>query len=244
MNKLVLQFTQRLDQMLGIGPGKFDLDFADPPVRAALLAAAEYKKLSLEDEIVPNPDLRARWKRGLTHSAEAPARWRVPLAWLAAIVLFVALLALLFLFRQPILVRTSPLFGSIYLPDLGFFPISTTRMVGQPVQQENGPQTLSIIRGLGTPTDTRLWLSFRGAAPLLEGATLVNEHGQVLPVIDWQVDAEPNTFVVRFPAIPEGTLLTTLSLLEGWRLPLVWVPASASPLLEPRIEPYPTQPTP
>lgn len=244
MNKLVQQFNLRLDQLLGTGPGQYEIAFTDPPVRAALITSSALKELDMTDELVPNPDLRSRWQLGVNAQKPKPARPApaLRLAWgFAALLVALGLLAL---FRQPVFAAIGPWFGYIYQPETGFLPVDSTRALGQPVRQEHAGESLTVMRGLGTPTETRIWLEYSNTAhpAPADGATLTTESGVELPLVEWQsIPDEPGSRSISlvFPPLPEGTIVTTLALPEGWQLPLAWIPSTSAGLPDVRVEPYP-----
>lgn len=259
MNNQMNQFSLRLDQLLGIHPGQTNAAFTSPQAETALQTASLLKGMDFDTELAPRANIRARWlkqfaefpspfgnpKRVLREGARGFGQPPLPVgegrgegirrtAWFAALILA---LALLVAFRQPVLAAVGNLFGYIYIQDVGFLPADSTWILQQPIMQEHTGRSLTVTRGVATPTETTLWLEFSDTARPVDGATLTDEL-----ILYWEYAPNtPNSRGVRlhFPALPAGTTQTTLSLPEGWQLPLTWIPAKQSYLPDVRVAPYP-----
>ncbi|MEI7848695.1 MAG: hypothetical protein WCK35_23040 [Chloroflexota bacterium] len=244
MNNQLNQFSMRLDQLLGLHPGSANTADTSLTENSALQVASALKELDFESELAPSAELRSRWinqTRPITPNITPRRIFASRMAWFAALLLALALLAA---FRQPVLAAVSRLLGYVYIQEAGFLPSDSTRILEQPVRQEHSGQYLTVTRALSTPSETVIWLEFSDPARAVDGAALTNETGLRLDVSHWQFS--PNTpashgVVMYFPAMPADVGLTTLSLREGWQLPLTWIPASKSHLPDVRAVPYPAQ---
>jgi hypothetical protein len=141
-----------------------------------------------------------------------------------------------------VLASVSRWLGYVYFQDVGFLPSASTWVLKQPVYQQHAGRSVILIRGISTPDGTTLWFDFNDTARPVDGAKLENDKGLHLDLSSWEY--APNTpgshgVILHFPALPEGTRLTTLVLSEGWHLPLEWIPVRQSNLPNVRVFPYP-----
>lgn len=240
MNNQMKQFFLQLDQLLGIHPGQINTVFTSPQDESALEIGSLLKQMDFGSELAPRTGIRSRWM-SQTQAMTPPIRrlFTARTAWLAALVLA---LALLIAFRQPVLAAVSHLFGYVYIQDVGFLPADSTRVLQQPVRQEHAGQSLTVTRGIATLSEITLWLEYSDTARSVDGTTLTTESGSRLEVSYWEYFPNlPDTHgvVMHFPPLPMGITQTTLSLPEGWQVPLEWIPASQSHLPDVRAVPYP-----
>jgi len=241
-NKLIDQFSLRLDQLLRLGPGQESSPFAIPKAEAVLQVAVALHEMDFEAELAPRAELRARWERQsqTLNPDQRPIRrlFTARIIWVAALILA---LALLFAFRQPVLAAVSRLFGYIYVQDSGFLPADSTLVLQQPVMQEHDGSTLTVTRGVSTPDGITLYLETSTTASPADGAFLETEGGTQLALFYWEYFPNtPGSHGVRliFPALPAGFTRTTLVLPTGWHLPLAWIPAAQSQLPDVQAVPY------
>ena len=158
--------------------------------------------------------------------------------WVAALILA---LAMIVIFRQPVLAAVSRLFGYIYVQDAGFLPADSTFVLQQPVMQTHNGLSLTVTHGVATPDNTTLYLEFSATASPADGALLETGPGSQLALSSWEYFPNtPGSHGVRlvFPALPSGTTQTSLVLPAGWHLPLTWIPAAQSHLPDVRAVPY------
>jgi hypothetical protein len=240
MNNQMKQFSLQLDQLLGIHVEQINTVFTNPQDETALEIGSLLKGMDFDSELAPKSSIRSHWV-SQTQAITPPTRRLITVrtAWLAALVLA---LALLIAFRQPVLAAVSNLFGYVYFQDVGFLPADSTRVLQQPIRQEHAGQSLIVIRGIATQSETIIWLEYSDSARPADGAKLTTSTGSRLEVSHWEYSPNlPDTHgvVMHFPSLPPGTTQTTLSLPEGWQIPLEWIPASQSHLPDVRAVPYP-----
>ena len=245
MNDQMKQFSLHLDQLLGIHPGKINTAITSPHDDSALQIASLLKEMDFDAELATRAGIRSRWI-SQTQANPSPTRRRIAFrsAWFAALIIA---LALLIAFRQPVLAAVSQLFGYVYIQDAGFLPAVSTRVLQQPVRQEHAGQSLTITRGVAVPSETTLWLEYSDTARPVDGATLTTQSGFQLKVLSWEYspnNPDTHNVVMHFPPLPTGAALTTLSLPEGWQIPLEWIPAFQSHLPDVRAVPYPATASP
>ncbi len=248
-DQMVLLFNTEIDRMLGIDPTaatgeSAEILSASQDAAAALMAAASWLAgADFQAEIRPRPELRERW---VSHSHARAAR-PIPstqgfrMRWVWAVFAVGILITALFIFRQPVLAAFSRLFGYGYFPEAGFVQLDTARVLLSPVRQDHAGRSLTVLRGLATPDRTTLWLEYSDQARPADGAWLETPEGERIALLNWRWAPNlPDTQSVRleYPPLPAGVDQTTLALLEGWRLPLTWIPASQSNLPDVRIVPY------
>jgi hypothetical protein len=209
-------------------------------VQELLQTAFQLSHLSLPSEIQPNDPLRSRWAAQARHKAAKPfnpLRW----VWIGAVVIA---LALLIIFRQPVLASVTQLFGYTYIPETGFVRLETVRVLKNPVIQEHDRRSLTVSKGLATPKWTEVWIEFSEAAQPLEKAWLELPSGTKLEMAGWEwYPDEPGTkgLHLYFPVAGDESNQFTLALAEGWRLPLQWIPASEAGLNSAEVfAPYPS----
>lgn len=242
INNFLQQFNLQIDRLLGISPAQLDSPAeSDPSIEAALQAAGLLNGLDLAAEAAPRPELRRRWAQAnVNPPVTYPTRSRLTqrLAWVAALVLALALLAA---FRQPVLASVGRLFGYIYVQDSGFLPADSTLVLQQPVLQTHNDLTLTVTHAVSTPDGTSLYLEFSATAAPADGAILETNLGTWLALSAWEYfPNSPGSHGLKlvFPALPAGTTQTTLVLPAGWHLPLAWIPAAQSGLPDVRAVPY------
>ena len=69
-------------------------------------------------------------------------------------------LAMIVIFRQPVMAAVSRLFGYIYVQDAGFLPADSTFVLQQPVMQTHNGLSLTVTHGVATPDNTTLYLEY------------------------------------------------------------------------------------
>ena len=245
MNNYKKQFSLRLDQLLGIHPGQINTVITSPQDESALQIAGLLKEVDFAEELAPRTGIRSSWM-SQSQANPSPARRRIAVrtAWFTALIIALAMLIAL---RQPVLAAVSQLFGYVYIQDAGFLPAVSTRVLQQPVRQEHAGQSLTITLGIATPNETTLWLEYSDTARPVDGATLTTQSGSRLGVSNWEYfpnNPDTHNVVMYFPPLPTGSALTTLSLPEGWQIPLEWIPAFQSHLPDVRAVPYPATASP
>ena len=238
-------FNRALDALLGIeNTPAVDPAALSPQAREALGAAQRLAAADPACDARPPLALAARWKQeaGRGYSQKLPARAGAP-RWVWA-GLAVALLALLVIFRQPVMAAVGRLFGYGYTPETGFVRLSGTRVLRQAVIQEHGGRTLTALRGLANSDSTEIWLAYSADARAGDDAWLELPDGTRLDVLGWEwTENKPGALGVHltFAALPEDAQSSLLALPEGWRLPLEWVRAEESNLQAANVNaPYPT----
>lgn len=240
------EFNRALDSLLGI-------DNAAQPAglsaaeREMLEAARRLNAVDLSGEVHPSPEQAARWKQAARTAARPAATARRPaLRWVWA-GLAVALLAVLVIFRQPVMAAVGRLFGFGYSPETGFVRLGDVRMLSRPVRQEHNGRSLTAVRGLADGEDTQIWLVYSADAQPGDDAWLELPNGTRLDVLGWAwTEIKPGApgVVLTFPPLPDDVSQTLLALPEGWRLPLEWVPAEQSDLQAANVSvPYPATPS-
>lgn len=220
-------FNRELDRLLsGFSPDGARAAL-DPAVRVTLEPAALLAAVDFSAEIHPRGGLKERWQRQSARLRPRPAlRW----VWVG---LAVALLALLVIFRQPVLASLGRLFGFAYLPQAGFVDLDQARLLQNAVTQVHEERSLTVTSGLITARDTQLWLEFSEEARAIDGAWLETPDGQRFELLNWGWwPDEPGSHGVAalFPSLPPEVAQVTLALPEGWRIPLTWVPGAESSL--------------
>ncbi len=231
-------FSARLDQLLGIAASK-ELELFDHPKGEAVLSAAvALQGLDFTGEAAPRTGLHARWK--YQFQSHNPLRRLITARaiWVSALILA---LALIIVFRQPALAAVSRLFGYIYVQESGFLPADSTLVMQQPVIQEHDGRSLTVTRGVSTADGLTLYIETSDTATPADGAMLETGGGSGLALTYWEYF--PNTpgshgARLTFPALPAGVTQTTLTLPAGWHLPLKWIPAAQSQLLDVRAVPF------
>lgn len=199
---------------------------------AALRLAGQLAKVDFRDEMSARPDLQARWQSAARKvGTNQPVARRVNLklvAWASAVAL---VLALLVIYRQPVIASLGRLFGYTYFPQVGFVRLDSARVLPNAVMQVHEGRSLTVLRGLVGTRDTQLWLEYSDEARPAEGAWLETPDGQRIDLLGWGWSPdEPGTRGVQlsFPVLPEDVTQVTLAMPEGWRIPLSWVPAADS----------------
>ena len=227
-------FSQTLDGILGLNE-PIDLK-KDGVLNASMEIALALKKVSFESEIVIPEQIRKNWVIRVKNKNHLINRQFLnPFISMkrAYIVLILAVVALLIGFYQPVLATVSPLFGYVYISELGFLPRQDTRILAQPIQQKHQDQSVTVTRGVVSPTETILFLKFSDIARPVDGAWLELPSGDHLDLKSWRYfPDQPDSQGVQlnFPHIPIEVSDTTLGLKEGWRLPLHWILATQSAL--------------
>lgn len=243
MNDIPVQrFSQALDSLLGLRDQPSNEN--DPQIKASMEVAQTIMRIPLEEEITLPVGLRQAWiersrhitKRGVIFPSISIPR--------AAFVITTIILVLIIGFYQPVFAAVGQIFGYVYIPDVGFLPRNTTRILEQPVRQIHNEQSLTVTRGIATPAETILFLKFTPIAQALDGAWLMLPSGEQLTVKDWHYfPDQPNSTGVQaiFPPLPNDQDTVTLALKEGWRLPLHWITAGQSSLPDVQVIP-PSEP--
>lgn len=232
---LIQQFSARLDKLLGIALK--DPKSTDPQVDAPLQVAGLLAEMDFDAELAPRADIRSRWmrqtrklNRNSTSQYFATSYWK----W---VVLF-TVIVLLVIFHQPVFAAVSRAFGYVYVPDVGFVAQDSAMVLKQPIFQEHDGQTVTVTRGVATARDITLFLEFNDAARPVDGAWLETASGQKLELSHWEYfpnSSDSHGIKMIFLSLPAGTQETTLSLPEGWHLPLEWISALQSNLPDVRV---------
>ncbi len=164
-------------------------------------------------------------------------------AWAIAFAVFlIMVVTTLVIGPQRVYADFLKLFG--YVPGIGFVDLSQVRVLQNGVTQHHAGQEVTVVRGLVTSRGTDLWLEFSDTAHPVNDAWLETEDGRRFDLINWGYDPdEPGThsLVMHFAALPANVNEVTLGLVEGWRIPLVWVQGSASNLIPANIIAAPTE---
>ncbi len=234
--KWIAQFNARLDELLGLTQ-KSSMS-AHPQIDSALGVAEMLNKIDFDSELSPRATLDTRWARQTQMVRPARRLLIVQLVWVPLLIVFVALLAA---FRQPVFAAVSRAFGYIFVPDVGFVPMDSTSLLKQPVLQEHDGQSVTVRRGVATARNIILFLEFNDVAHPVDGAWLETTSGENLKLLQWEyVPNTPGSHGIKmiFSPLPLSVTQTTLSLPEGWHLPLDWIPASQSNLPDTRVVPY------
>jgi len=163
-------------------------------------------------------------------------------------ILIIALRALLLL--TGVAYAVGNLLGYVYVPQANaFFPADATLAIRQPVLQQHDGRSVTVQQGLAVPGNVTIWLDFSDTARRVDGAVLKTPDGKSVALSYWEyAPNQPASRGVRmtFAPLPPGTSMTTLSLPEGWQIPLEWIPlASAQKTTSaPSNAPYPLAATP
>ncbi len=240
--KFIAQFNARLDELLGLNPGVSKTN--EPQIEIALQVAGLLTEMDFDAETSPRADIRSKWMQQPQRSIPNRSPRQLSLSRWAWVFILVTLFALLVAFRQPVFAAVSRMFGYIYISDVGFLPMESTLMLEQPILQEHNGQTVTVTRGVATSENTIVFLDFNDIARPVDGAWLETSAGERLEPLEWQYS--PNAPASRgiqiiFPPLPSGITQTTLTLPEGWHLPLTWIPASQSNLPDVCAVPYAEQ---
>lgn len=234
----IRQCNIRLDELLGLTSKATQSN--DPQVKDMLQVASLLTEMDFDSEIAPRADIRSRWLRQTQKSNPSYSlgtffmfRWK----WIFIFVLLILVAA----FRQPVFAAVSRALGYVYVSYVGFLPRDSTFLLKQPTFQEHDGQAVTAARGMAVAENVILFLEFSDVARPVDGAWLETASGQKLELVQWEYF--PNTANSRgvkmiFPPLPSGITQTTLSLREGWHLPLDWIPASQSNLPDTRVVPY------
>ena len=234
----ILRFSQALDSMLGLTDQS--CDEKGPTITAGIEMGHIIMELPLEEELTIPADLRQAWIERTRYGKEKRLTFPSLSMPRLGFVILAIILTLIIGFYQPVLAAVSQMLGYIYISDVGFLPRSTTRILAQPVRQTHSEQSLTVMRGISTPTETILFLKFTPIAPALDRAWLTLPSGEQLAMKDWRYfPDQPNTSGIQviFPPIPNSQDQATLALPEGWRLPLRWIPAAQSALPDVQVIP-------
>lgn len=162
------------------------------------------------------PDVRQRTKR----------RW----VWVATVLVVIALLLV---FRQPVIASLGRLFGYAYIPEMGFVAVDKVRVLENAVQQVHDDRSVTATQGLVTYHGTQLWLTFSDEARPIDDAWLESEDGERFELLSWAYSPDEmgsRGVMGYFSALPAEVNAVTLILPEGWHLPLTWVPGTQSNL--------------
>ncbi|MGB9640640.1 MAG: hypothetical protein ACPL4H_06975, partial [Anaerolineales bacterium] len=237
-DKPILRFSQALDSLLGLTDQPANEN--DQQIKASIEMAQTLMRIPFEEEITIPADLRQAWIKSTQHNQEKRVTFPVISIPRVGFAILTIILVLIIGFYQPVLAAVSQMLGYVYITDVGFLPRSTTRILAQPVRQTHQEQSLTITRGISTPTETILFLKFTPIATPPDGAWLILPSGEQLTLQDWRYfPNQPNTTGVQiiFPPLPNDQDQVTLALKEGWRLPLHWIAAAQSSLPDVQVIP-------
>lgn len=196
--------------------------------------------MDFDAELAPRADIRFRWKRQTQklNRYSSPGYFTMPhWKWIVAFTIIVFLAV----FHKPVFAAVSRALGYVYVPDVGFVDRDSAFLLKQPIFQEHEGQTVTVTRGVATERNITLFLEFNDVAHPVDGAWLETVSGQQLTLLQWEYF--PNTpdshgIKMIFPPFSVGTAEITLSVPEGWHLPLEWIPASQSNLPNVRVVPF------
>jgi WD40 repeat protein len=241
-DKLIDQFSQWLDQLLGLAAGQASVPVAMPEVQDIHQVAVALHEMDFEAELSPRAELRSRWESHAQNlNARNPPSRRLLNARIPCVAALLLALALLVAFRQPVLAAVSRLFGYIYIQDSGFLPADSTLVLQQPVMQAHNGLSLTVTRGVSRPNGTSLYIEYSDTVSPADGAFLEIAGGAQLALSYWEYSPNsPGSHGIKlgFPALPAGITQTTLVMHAGWHLPLTWIPAAQSQLPDVRAVPY------
>ena len=232
------QFSAQLDKLLGIGAQ--GSNSTDQHVDAAIEVAGLLTRMDFDVELAPRADIRSRWKRQTQqlNRYSSPGYFTMPhWKWIVAFIVIV----LLAVFYKPVFAAVSRALGYVYVPDVGFVARDSALLLKQPVFQEHDGQTVTVTRGIATVKDVTLFLEYNDVARPVDGTWLETASGQRLELSSWEYYPNaPDSHGIKliFPPLPTAIQETTLSLPEGWHLPLEWIPASQSNLPDVRAVPF------
>jgi hypothetical protein len=171
-------------------------------------------------------ELKARWVKEMVPLAAAPRqRSSAALGVRIAVPALLLLLAVGLLFSRPVQVVFAQLLGYGYTEETGFFKLSTSSLLSQPVTQEHEGESLTVVNGLANPTETRLWVHSSAAGLDYSGVWLETAAGTRLPVQHFEVTPTGET-QLAFAPLPGPTLDLTLVFPAGWHLPLHFLSGS------------------
>jgi hypothetical protein len=232
------QFSAQLDKLLGIAAKESNT--TDQHVDAALEIASLLAEMNFDAELAPRADIRSRWIRQTQklNRSSSPGYFTM-LHW-KWVVTFIVII-LLAVFYKPVFAAVSRALGYVYVPDVGFVARDSALLMKQPVFQEHEGQTITVTHGVATVKGLTLFLEFNDVARPVDGAWLETSSGQRLELSYWEyypnvIDSHGIKMI--FPPLPTGIQETTLSLPEGWHLPLEWILASQSNLPDVRAVPF------
>ncbi|MGB9673472.1 MAG: hypothetical protein ACPL3P_04980 [Anaerolineales bacterium] len=243
-DRIIQQFNRALDGLLGLG--EIHPSTEDALINANIQMAQAIQKITFAEEMEIPVGLRQDWIAAVSKKKDEPIPFlsRIPQPlWLG---LIMVVLALLIGFYQPVLAEVSQIFGYVYLPDVGFLPRNSTLILAQAVRQQHDGQSVTVRRGVASPSQTILFIEFNDAARAVDGAWLELASGEKISLESWQYfPNQPQTHGIRliFPALPENQTSVTLALREGWRIPLQWIPATQSALPNVQAIPFPATAT-
>jgi len=224
------QFNQVIDEQIGLKPKTAqNISFVDPQAEFALEVVSILVELDFSEEIKPQTGLQEKWISQTCH--HIPHRSRniriSPRAiWVSSLLI---IFSLMIVFHQPVFAQVGRMFGYFYMPDVGFVLMDSARVLSQPVSQEHDGRVVTVTKGLATPDSTVLWVSFSDFAEPLEGAWLEIDSGEIIEISSWHYSpTRTGTKTVRadFSGLPLDVQQSTLKLLAGWHLPLIWVNAA------------------
>ena len=235
---LIHQFSAQLDRVLGIAAK--GSNSTAPRVAVALDVASLLAEMDFDAELAPRADIRSRWiqqtQKPNRYSSSGyfyMPRWK----WIVGFIV----IALLAAFYKPVFAAVSRALGYLYVPDVGFIARDSAMLLKQPIYQEYEGQTVTITRGVATTTETTLFLEFNDVARPVDGAWLEIASEQRLELTHWEYfpnSLDSHGIKMIFPPLPTATQETTLSLPEGWHLPLEWIPSLQSQLPDVRAVPF------
>jgi len=165
-------------------------------------------------------ELKVRWVKEMAPLAGAPRqRSSAALGARIAVPALLLLLAVGLLFSRPVQVVFAQLLGYGYTEETGFFKLSTSYLLSQPVTQEHEGENLTVVNGLADPTETRLWVHSSAAGLDYSGVWLETADGTRLPVQHFEV-TQPGEAQLAFASLSDPTQDLTLVFPAGWHLPL------------------------
>ena len=165
-------------------------------------------------------DLKARWVKEMAPLAAVPRqRSSAALGARIAVPALLLLLAVGLLLSRPVQVVFAQLLGYGYTEETGFFKLSTSYLLSQPVTQEHEGENLTVVNGLADPTETRLWVHSSAAGLDYSGVWLETADGTRLPVQHFEV-TQPGEAQLAFASLSDPTQDLTLVFPAGWHLPL------------------------
>lgn len=224
----------------------------NPPAELVddLFMATRLANLNMSDDTKLQAMLRTRlaWMtmaktpntRRFAHS-EQPYRalLHFRITWMVGVVT-VFLAIFLTAFNQPVLAMAQHILGYGYLPEVGFFHLSKTRLLKGPVEFQQNQQLFIIQQGItqqsGPAGPGTTWLWFDGDSNSLNlGETWLElAGGEQLPVQSIKRLGNNQT-QLEFGILPEESIHSNLRLAGGIIIPLDWIPATEAGLAPTRV---------
>lgn len=232
------QFSAQLDKLLGIAAK--GSNSTEQHMDVAIEVAGLLTEMDFDAELAPRADIRSRWIRQtqkLNRDSSQGYFYMPHWKWIVAFIVIVLLAG----FYKPVFAAVSRALGYVFVPDVGFVARDSALLLKQPIFQEHEAQTVTVTRGAAAVKGVTLFLEFNDVARPVDDAWLETSPGQRLELSDWEYyPSVPDSHGIKmiFPPLPTGIQETTLSLPEGWHLPLEWIPASQSNLPDVRAVPF------